>query len=173
MDLRIQKTLETIEQEFLELREKTPLNKIKINELCVNAKINKSTFYRHYTDVFDLSDKIENKSIHMVMQDFTAIDSLFTNPEEFVGGLLTSIQKHNKEILVLFGDRLNVFTQKIEERLKSRYLAYSDSPEKDTLMLFLIGGATHVFLDTKYSIQTYTKTVAALLRKISPVISDW
>lgn len=166
MDLRIQKTLEGIEQEFLALRAKTPLNKIKVNEICTNAIINKSTFYRHYVDIFDLSGKIEDKTLDMVMKNFSAIDCLFTNPEDFISGLLAAIQKFNQRIQVLFGDRIDVFAYKVEARLKSHYLSSTYSPEDDIIMSFLIGGASHVFLNPKYDIETNAKTLAALLRNI-------
>ena len=48
MDIRIEKTDRAIEKAFLELRAKTPLEKIKIKDLCALACVNKSTFYAHY-----------------------------------------------------------------------------------------------------------------------------
>ena len=45
MDIRIARTDRAIEQAFMELREKNPLEKIKIKDLCAMACINKSTFY--------------------------------------------------------------------------------------------------------------------------------
>ncbi|MDR1619761.1 MAG: TetR/AcrR family transcriptional regulator [Clostridiales bacterium] len=166
MDLRVQKTLENIEKEFLTLRAKTPLNKIKVNDLCENAKINKSTFYRYYTDVFDLSDKAENETIDRIMESFTTIDCLFTNPEEFISGLLAAIGQHDQKILTLFGGRINIFADKIEARLKRHYLSSPCPLEDDMMMSFLIGGATHVFLNPTYDIEAGTKTLAAFLRKI-------
>lgn len=167
MDLRMQKTLENIEKEFLALRENAPLNKIKINELCANAKINKSTFYRHYMDVFDLSDKLENETIDSVMRAFTAVGSLFDNPEEFISGLLTSIGKYDRKIKVLFRDRIDVIANKIESRLKKHYLASSFTSKKDIIMSFLIGGAIRVFLDPKYDLGTSTKTIVFILKNMS------
>ncbi|WP_349673305.1 hypothetical protein [Lacrimispora sp.] len=169
MDLRIQKTLESIEQEFFNLREKMPFNKIRINDLCKNAKINKSTFYRYYMDVFDLSDKLENKIIDQVIGDFTTMNSLFSNPEEFITGLLSSIMQHNEKILILFDGRMSVLIDKMEIKIKNHYLTSSYTPEENIMMSFIIGGTTHVFLNTKYDDEIYTKTIAILLRKILSV----
>jgi AcrR family transcriptional regulator len=164
MDLRIQKTLEIIEREFLTLRTKTPLNQIKVNRLCEKARINKSTFYRHYKDIFDLSDTLEDQTIDLVMRDFSGIDRLFSAPEEFIGGILEAINQHNQKILTLFGGRIDIFAGKIETRLKSHYLPPAYSPEEDIRLTFLIGGAVHVFLDPKFEFTTSTKTIAYLLR---------
>ena len=54
MDIRIARTDRAIEQAFMELREKNPLEKIKIKDLCAMACINKSTFYAHYEDIYAL-----------------------------------------------------------------------------------------------------------------------
>ena len=51
MDLRVTKTQRAIRAAFLELREKKPLEKITVKELCQRAEILKSTFYDHYADV--------------------------------------------------------------------------------------------------------------------------
>lgn len=56
-DLRVIKTKESIEQAFLSLLATKPLQKISIVELAREARINKGTFYLHYTDIFDLYEK--------------------------------------------------------------------------------------------------------------------
>ena len=58
MDIRIARTDRAIEQAFMELREKNPLEKIKIKDLCAMACINKSTFYAHYEDIYALANEI-------------------------------------------------------------------------------------------------------------------
>ena len=55
MDLRVEKTKGSIVNAFLSLRARKPLEKITVKELCQLARINKSTFYTHYSDIFALS----------------------------------------------------------------------------------------------------------------------
>ena len=52
MDIRTEKTENAIKSAFLELRAKRPLEKITVKELCALARINKSTFYTHYQDIY-------------------------------------------------------------------------------------------------------------------------
>ena len=52
MDIRIEKTDRAIEKAFMELRARQPLEKIRIKDLCTLAKVNKSTFYAHYEDIY-------------------------------------------------------------------------------------------------------------------------
>lgn len=80
MDKRIEKTKHGIFNAFIELRSKKALERISVKELCELANINKSTFYAHYLDIYDLSDKIENEIAEQVMQGID-IDDLINNPE--------------------------------------------------------------------------------------------
>ena len=61
MDLRIEKTERGIKNAFIELRSRKHLEKITVKELCESARINKSTFYAHYKDIYDLSDAMEEE----------------------------------------------------------------------------------------------------------------
>lgn len=58
IDLRIQRTLERIRQAFLELLEVQPFDQITVSAVCERAQINRATFYRHYSDIYDLAQKI-------------------------------------------------------------------------------------------------------------------
>ena len=72
MDIRIEKTKTAIHNTFLELRSKKPLEKITIKELCEKAQINKSTFYSHYRDIYDLSDQTDDADQHKAeLKQFT------------------------------------------------------------------------------------------------------
>lgn len=42
-----------------------PVSKITVREICELAEINRSTFYAHYTDVYDLFDKVERQIAKM------------------------------------------------------------------------------------------------------------
>ena len=79
MDLRVEKTEKAIRNAFLELRAKRPLEKISVKELCQLACINKSTFYAHYRDVYDLSDCLEGETVASIL------DSLPREREYSVG----------------------------------------------------------------------------------------
>ena len=60
-DLRIIKTLQQIDRALLELLNELPFQKITVQLLCERALINRSTFYKYYTDKYDLLDRYLNK----------------------------------------------------------------------------------------------------------------
>lgn len=45
--------------------EKKPVNKITVREICEMAGINRSTFYAHYLDVYDLFERVERHMAEM------------------------------------------------------------------------------------------------------------
>ena len=69
MDLRIQKTKNSIFSAFIELRAAKPLEKITIRELTQKANISKQTFYLHFKDIYDLSEYLENDAITSLVAD--------------------------------------------------------------------------------------------------------
>lgn len=44
---------------------KKPVSKITVREICERAQINRSTFYAHYLDVYDLFEKVERHMAEM------------------------------------------------------------------------------------------------------------
>ncbi len=74
IDARVRYTRMIIEQSFLELLQKKPVTKITVTELCEKAQINRATFYKHYLDVPDLLEKIEEDLFSQIRRSFGAED---------------------------------------------------------------------------------------------------
>lgn len=49
---------EALETAFLQLLQNKPVARISVTELCRRAGVNRSTFYAHYLDIYDLQDKV-------------------------------------------------------------------------------------------------------------------
>lgn len=58
VDLRIQKTQKSIKQAFFELIEEEGFDHISVKDITARAMISRNTFYLHYSDKFDLLNKI-------------------------------------------------------------------------------------------------------------------
>ena len=50
-----------MDEALLALLEQKDLEYITVKELCRKAGVNRSTFYLHYTDIYDMMEKIENE----------------------------------------------------------------------------------------------------------------
>lgn len=60
-DARVRYTRMVIIQSFINLLKTKSVNRITVKEICEMAEINRATFYKHYLDVYDLLEKIENQ----------------------------------------------------------------------------------------------------------------
>jgi len=63
VDRRVLKTKRAIKETFLDLMYEKGFESITIQQIIDGALINRSTFYAHYRDKYDLRDKIENELI--------------------------------------------------------------------------------------------------------------
>ena len=60
-DARVRYTKMVIIQSFVKLLKEKSVNRITVKEICSMAEINRATFYKHYLDVYDLLNKIEEQ----------------------------------------------------------------------------------------------------------------
>lgn len=56
---RAQATRQRIQDVFLALLQAKDISKISVQEICRGAQINRTTFYTHYQDIYDLFDRME------------------------------------------------------------------------------------------------------------------
>lgn len=70
-NLRFQATEELIKENFIKLLREKEINKISISELCKMCSINRTTFYLHYTDIYDLMEKLDQEMSEKMVSLFT------------------------------------------------------------------------------------------------------
>ena len=63
IDRRALKTRKAICSAFSQLLAEKELHKITVQEIADKADVNRVTFYKHYLDVYDLYDKIEQETL--------------------------------------------------------------------------------------------------------------
>jgi len=68
------KTDQLIRTAFLDLMAGKKYTKITASKICEKANINRGTFYHHYTDIYDLMEKIENDVIRQIADSLTKIN---------------------------------------------------------------------------------------------------
>ena len=62
-DARNRYTRMRIREAFWEKIKKKPIEKITVKEICEKAEINRTTFYYHYHDVYDVYERIQEETI--------------------------------------------------------------------------------------------------------------
>lgn len=155
MDIRIEKTRAAIKEAFLALRSEKPLEKITIKELCRLAQINKSTFYSHYDDIFDLENTIEVETIQVILRDIAQGQEYSTdNPEVFAREIFHACLSHSSLTNLIFVDNdgsrlLSHLETGIKELIYQKYPHYQDDPKMHVLLTFCIHGAHHAYHNNK------------------------
>ena len=102
-DTRVQITRTMFRQAMMQLLQEQPIGKIKINELCDTAGLNRGTFYLHYSEPLDVLKDIEN---HFVEENMVFFSSYWSKNRDF--SFLTELYRcvfQNREICrVLMGE---------------------------------------------------------------------
>lgn len=144
MDLRIIRTKHQIRQAYLDLRNQYAPEKIKVKDICERAKINKTTFYKHYVDAFDLANEIEESCMEKLLGAFAEKMSLFESPKAYVQGLLGAVEKQAEELRTVYRNRKDSFVVKLEGRLIQYCVGSEHSAERRMVATFMISGMVSV-----------------------------
>ena len=155
MDRRIEKTKNSLINAFLELRAKKEIEKISVKELCAKADVNKSTFYTHYKDIYDLSEQLEQQAAADVLKNIEHPDYIFTHPEIFTQELYYAYLAQEHLIHILFsGSRENLLIVRIEDSLKQTiyqiYPEFSSNAVANTLFTLEIYGEFYAFMKCRH-----------------------
>lgn len=90
------KSQEQIEKIFLQLIQKKNIDEISVSMICKIAKLNRSTFYANYIDIYDLAERIKKK-----METEFAEFQLSNNAKQDSNGYLNMF-KYIKENQIFF-----------------------------------------------------------------------
>ena len=72
-----------IQEVMLNLMEKKEFEEITVRLVCERAQINRSTFYAHYMDIYDLIDKMEFEMSKKLQAEYQGMDVDFVNGDIF------------------------------------------------------------------------------------------
>lgn len=176
-DRRIEKTERAIKNAFIELRAGKPLERITVKELCDLACINKSTFYAHYTDIYELADCMEKETVTSIIRSIAHIEEYtFENSAELTRELCLAFLSQSSLIKVLFsGKEQNHFGNRLDRELKKlifqKYPDF-DTAEKNILLSFCIQGTYHAYLDNPAAdTDTFVHAVETIVKRLQSMIS--
>ncbi len=180
IDLRIIKTKKNIYQSLEELMRESPFEEIKVSDLCEKALINRSTFYSHYNDKYELLKEYiddlknslaleleRNKKIKNTKEYYMEMIHLLLNHIESKKDVYLSIMIHNKNS-VLMDIVYDVINRDIMKQIKEANLP--NTIPSDILSKFYLGGVFNVC--TQWLIQKNKYSKKELLNYFSFLIPD-
>lgn len=117
------KTKTLIRKIFAEmLMEKQELKKISVSELVKRADINRTTFYAHYSDIFGISEEMENETVSELFGKTALLDTT-EKMEQFLRETFLYFRGHEDiyRMLLSSDDPLR-FLRKLRKIVKDKLL---------------------------------------------------
>ncbi|MHB1314131.1 MAG: TetR/AcrR family transcriptional regulator [Christensenellales bacterium] len=148
-DRRVQYTHTVLKESLLELLTKKPISQITIKEICEIAEVNRSTFYAHFSDQYELFKSMKHEMLNKISDDIGGylFEKDKSEPMQILLKLLEFIQKNNKLWIILLsenGDRAFVHNMLVQvlknydkELLDNQTL---DEKTSELVFLFMVNG---------------------------------
>jgi len=114
---RIKYTKLVLKNSLLTLLKEKQITDITVKELCEQADVNRSTFYNHYANHFDLKAQIENEMIEDLTQ-YLRMDNIEENADglKMTEKLLEYIATRQTECEALLNEnKISTFQKKVEQ----------------------------------------------------------
>ena len=146
IDARVRYTRMVIEQSFLGLLQEKPVSKITVTELCARAEINRATFYKHYQDVPQLFERMEEALLKQIRAGFDGFDGDF---EAFLAEILHGACREREQLLLIGSEngdprlmeKLFLLCRERGGLLLEQKLPGLDAASRSWLMYFVAGGS--------------------------------
>ncbi|MBQ6863011.1 MAG: TetR/AcrR family transcriptional regulator [Clostridia bacterium] len=94
-------TKKLLQNSLIDILEKKPIHEITIKEICQNADVNRSTFYRHYNTPRELFDEIYNAVYNDILAIVSKIEGPALSSPDVLAGILSYCEKNRRLVLVL------------------------------------------------------------------------
>ena len=131
-------TKKLLQNSLIESLEKKPIHEITIKEICDNADVNRSTFYRHYNTPHALFDEIYDG----VYQDVIAIIAQFKqsdfNSVDVMTQILSYCEENRRLCLVLLSENGGLNIGKNFSDLVSQAMMHTSDATASELHMYVV-----------------------------------
>ncbi len=166
-DLRVIKTRNALYNALLTSMEEKPFEDIRVSDICNKALINRSTFYAHFDDKYELlasciddlkssltTELRKNKNISTTKEYYMEVLKTFLDHLENKKDAYLAIAKHNSNNIVT-----DIICDAIDTDIIDRVKYYHNDTKIPTNILakFYSGAIVTVAIYWMYHINSYTK----------------
>ena len=166
LDLRIIKTRQNLFRTLISLMKDKSFEEIKVSDICSNSLINRSTFYSHFEDKYDLLSSLieelkqslqkeleKNKNISSSKDYYMEIIKLLLNHMEEKKDIYNAIMINNKNSIAM--DMIyNTLNENIISRIKEDF---NNNIPSDFIAKFYLGAIFNVGMEWIKDTKKYTK----------------
>ena len=166
-DLRVIKTKNLLYQTLIELMKDKTFEEIKVSDICSKAMINRSTFYAHYEDKYELLvDFINNLKEELIIElnknennlntreYYIKLISLFLDHIENKKNIYNSIMINNRNSIMM-DILLSVVNDDLLKKIKSNDI--NSKIPSDIIAKFYLGGVMNLGVELLRDSTNYTK----------------
>lgn len=177
-DGRVKYTKMRIRSALYELLKEIDYEKITVTAICKRAEINRATFYKHYLDVADLVDQLQEETINELSEQLqNAIDN---NSEIFIVDMLKFLKhemSNNAGIKLFSISTASTFTSKISTLIYTKFSTFLE-PEipsnsgysKDLVFAYIAGGCAGII--DYWAKSGYKENEEAIAAKLTTLASS-
>ena len=121
-DRRIRKTKQALKNSLAALLEKKDIRDISVQELASHADLNRTTFYLHYKDIYDLQQQIENEAagkINAILEEYVPLkghEQIYLMLTKFLTCIKEDVDLHH---IILGKNKNQVFLREICRSLET------------------------------------------------------
>lgn len=181
-DLRVIKTNKALFNALLDLMKEKTFEEIKISDVCSKALINRSTFYAHYNDKYELLieliDELKSNLLATLQKNeneintkeyFMAMLELLMNHIDEKRNIYTAILVNNRNS-ILMDILIDVANKDINERIQSDKENISANIPSDIITKFYLGAIISIGMEWLTNNNKYSK--GELLNYFKVLIPD-
>ncbi len=144
MDIRVQKTKRAITNAFLTMATQKPIEKITVTDIVKEAQINKSTFYAHYRDIYDLMDALLKDATSSVVANMNYLSNMFEDPHAFFLDMYDALSICKNDNIQPFSSGNIKFSEQLSYALNEKAVEQGLQPDNyhyvGALLTFTING---------------------------------
>lgn len=169
IDLRILKTKKTLYESLINLLKEKTFEEIKVSDICENALINRSTFYSHYSDKYELFSSLIN-DLKLSLSEELNKNQNFSNTKEYYLEMIRifldhvyrkkdiyqSIMINNKNSIIMdmVYDALN---EDIENHIEEDKKNLNNNIPSDIVSSFYLGAVVNIAVEWLKNDKNYSK----------------
>lgn len=181
-DLRVIKTKKVLYESLVELLKEKPFEEIKVSDICERALINRSTFYSHYADKYELFSSYidslksaltkeleKNTNISTSKEYYLEMLSLFLNHVSEQKQVYRAIMQQNRNSIIM--DMLyHAFNEDIAKKIEKEEARQKEKIPGSFIASFYLGAVLSVGMKWLTNENKYTKK--ELLKYLDILIPD-
>ena len=124
-DLRVRRTRKLLRQAFIECTIEKGFAALTVRDITERAMVNRSTFYRHYLDKYDLLEQYINEMLALLEDQEERAEALLHDAPSNLINLLKHVQQFADFYRVMLGAKADsLFEQRFCQKTEKRFISY-------------------------------------------------